>query len=115
MTEETKRIEPAPVPTPFDYAIIAAKVRSIPASFVAPLTMPAVGFFDLIITPIRAKRINDWCEELRLQLNELSIKQRQADASLREPVTDIPEFRTRGMQCLETLSRIDAGNGTRHR
>jgi hypothetical protein len=31
-------------------------------------------FFDLVTTPLRGKRLNDWCEELRLRLNDLSEK-----------------------------------------
>lgn len=65
------RLEPAPEPAAFDYGLMIAKV----AALAFPHCLgPAVGFFDLLTAPARGRRMNEWCEELRLRLNELSQK-----------------------------------------
>ena len=72
--DEDKPLEPAPEPTAFDYSVAVAKGISLPASFVAPAVGSAVAFFDLITAPIRGKRFNEWCEKVRLLLNDHSKK-----------------------------------------
>jgi hypothetical protein len=64
------RLEPAPGKTAFDYGVAIAQVGAI----VFPALLPGVKFFDLLTAPLRGKRMSDWCEELRLSLNELSQK-----------------------------------------
>jgi hypothetical protein len=62
------RLEPAPEPTAFDFGLAIAKVGSIAFPFFGG----GVTLFDLVTAPLRGKRLSDWCEELRLRLNELS-------------------------------------------
>jgi hypothetical protein len=61
-------LEPAPDPTAFDYGMTIAKVGAIALPFVGS----GVALFDLITAPLRGKRFNDWCERLRVGVNELS-------------------------------------------
>lgn len=63
-------LEPAPEPTAFDYGLAIAKV----AGLAFPHLGLAVGFFDVVTAPARGRRMANWCEELRLLLNELSRK-----------------------------------------
>lgn len=44
-----------------------AKVASIPFPFLGP----GVSLIDFITAPSRSKRLTDWCEQLRVALNEL--------------------------------------------
>lgn len=64
------RLEPAPDPTAFDYALAAAKAGTLAFPFLGT----GVTLFDLVTAPLRGKRMHDWCEELRLRLNDLSHK-----------------------------------------
>ncbi len=65
------RLKPAPSKTTFDYAMIAAKAATTVAF---PFLSPGVTFVDLVTAPLRSKRLSDWCEELRLALNDLSLR-----------------------------------------
>jgi hypothetical protein len=65
-----KSLESAPEPTAFDYGLAVAKVGAVAFPFLGS----GIALFDLITAPIRGKRFNDWCERLRLGLNELSQK-----------------------------------------
>ena len=64
------RLDSAPGPTAFDYSLVIAKV----AALAFPPLGGGVALFDLITAPLRGKRMSEWCEELRLRLNELSQK-----------------------------------------
>jgi hypothetical protein len=70
MEDRSKYLEPAPEPDAWDYAIGAAKVGGLAFPFLGS----GIAFFDLVTAPIRGKRATDWCERLRLGLNELSEK-----------------------------------------
>lgn len=70
MSEPEQHLEPAPGKTAFDYAVAIAKVGAI----VFPFLGPGITLFDLVTAPARGKRLSDWCEQLRLHLNELSEK-----------------------------------------
>jgi hypothetical protein len=61
-------LEPAPESTAFDHALTAAKVGAVALPFLGS----GIALFELITTPLRGKRLSDWCEEVRLGLNELS-------------------------------------------
>lgn len=50
--------------------MLAAKVGTLAFPFLGP----GVALFDLLTSPIRGKRMDDWCEELRQGLNDLSRK-----------------------------------------
>jgi hypothetical protein len=63
-------LEPAPEQTAFDYGLLMAKV----ATLVFPFAGAGVTLFDLVTAPSRGKRLSDWCEELRIRLNDLSEK-----------------------------------------
>jgi hypothetical protein len=63
-------LEAAPEPTAFDYGMAAAKVGAIAFPFFGA----GVMLLDLVTAPLRGKRLSDWCEDLRLRLNELSQK-----------------------------------------
>lgn len=62
------RLEPAPEPTAFDYGLAIAKVGALAFPFLGV----GVTLVDLITAPLRGKRLIDWCEEIRLRLNEVS-------------------------------------------
>jgi hypothetical protein len=62
------RLQTAPERTALDYGVAVAKVGSI----VFPFLGSGVALFDLITAPIRNRRFTDWCEDLRLHLNEVS-------------------------------------------
>lgn len=64
------RLEPAPERTAFDYGLAIAKAGTLAFPFFGA----GVTLLDLVTAPLRGKRLNDWCEELRLRLNELSQK-----------------------------------------
>ncbi len=64
------RLGPAPERTAFDYGLAIAKAGSLAFPFFGA----GVTLFDLVSAPLRGKRLSDWCEELRLRLNELSQK-----------------------------------------
>jgi hypothetical protein len=64
------RLEPAPARTAFDFGFAIAKL----SAFALPHTGPAVALIEAIVTPLRGKRFSDWCEELRLMLNDLSLR-----------------------------------------
>jgi hypothetical protein len=64
------RIQPAPETTAFDYAIEVAKLGTLAFPFLGT----GVALFTAITGPLRGKRLNEWLEQLRLQLNELSQK-----------------------------------------
>jgi len=68
MSGSDSRLQPAPDATAFDYALAIAKAGSIAFPFLGA----GVTLFDLVTAPLRGKRLNDWCEELRLRLNELA-------------------------------------------
>jgi hypothetical protein len=68
--EPDSRLEPAPDRTAFDYGLAVAKVGALAFPFLGA----GVTLFDLVTAPSRGKRLNDWCEELRLRLNEVSRK-----------------------------------------
>lgn len=61
-----------PEATAFDYSVAAAKAISVLISFLIPPLGSAVSLFDAITAPIRGRRANEWCENLRLSLNALS-------------------------------------------
>ena len=63
-------MQPAPGRTAFDYGLAIAKASALAFPFVGT----GVTLFDLVTAPLRGKRLSDWCEELRLRLNELSQK-----------------------------------------
>jgi hypothetical protein len=65
---DTRLIEPAPERTGFDYGVSVAKAGTL----VFPFLGAGVTLFELITTPLRTKRLSDWLEQLRLQINELS-------------------------------------------
>jgi hypothetical protein len=65
-----RSLEPAPGRTAFDYGLAVAKVAAIAFPFLGA----GVTLVDLVTAPMRGKRFSDWCEELRLSLNELSDK-----------------------------------------
>jgi hypothetical protein len=69
LTPDT-RLQPAPARSAFDYGLAIAQVGAIAFPFVGA----GVKLFDLVTAPLRGKRMSDWCEELRLHLNELSQK-----------------------------------------
>ena len=64
-------LEPSPDLTPFDYALSVAKAGTL----VFPFFGAGVALFDLLTAPMRNKRMNEWCADLRLRLNDLSQKQ----------------------------------------
>lgn len=64
------RLEPVPDRTPFDYAIAVAKAGTLAFPFLGS----GVTLFDLVTAPLRGKRMQEWCEELRLRVNDLSQK-----------------------------------------
>jgi hypothetical protein len=64
------RLEPAPGKTAFDFGMAVAQVGAI----AFPTVLPGVKLFDLLTSPLRGKRMSDWCEALRLRLNDLSSK-----------------------------------------
>jgi hypothetical protein len=70
MSELEQHLQPAPGMTAFDYAMAIAKVGAIAFPFLGP----GITLFDLVTAPARGKRMSDWCEDLRLHLNELSQK-----------------------------------------
>jgi hypothetical protein len=70
MYEAEKHLEPAPESTAFDYGLAVAKV----AALAFPFLGAGITLFDLVTAPARGKRLNDWCEELRIRLNDLSEK-----------------------------------------
>ena len=70
MSEPESRLLPAPGKTAFDYAFAAAKAGSLAFPFFGA----GVTLVDLVTAPLRGKRLNDWCEDLRLRFNELSDK-----------------------------------------
>jgi len=61
-------LEPAPERTAFDDAVDVAKAVTLAFPFFGA----GVTLFDLLTAPLRGKRMQDWCEELRLSLNDLS-------------------------------------------
>ena len=63
-------ITPPPESEAFDYAVMVARVAAVAFPFAAS----GIALFDLITSPLRGKRLTDWCEQLRLNLNELSDK-----------------------------------------
>src|ERR1035438_9693178 len=63
-------LEPAPGKTAVDYGLAIAKVASIAFPFFGA----GVTLVDLVTAPLRGKRFSDWCEEIRLRLNDLSEK-----------------------------------------
>jgi len=63
-------VEPAPEQTAFDYSLAIAKVCTIAFPFFGP----AITLLDLLTAPMRGKRFSDWCEGIRLQINEHSRK-----------------------------------------
>ena len=70
MEEPDSPLQPAPGKTAFDYALAIAKVGSLAFPFVGS----GIAFFDLVTAPARGKRMSDWCEQLRLCLDDLSAK-----------------------------------------
>jgi len=62
------RLEPAPTRSGFDYGLAIAQVGALAFPFLGA----GVKLFDVVTAPLRGKRMSDWCEELRLRLNELS-------------------------------------------
>jgi hypothetical protein len=62
------RLEPAPGKTAFDYGVAVSQVQAI----ALPFLLPGVKLFDIVTAPLRGKRMSDWCEDLRLRLNDLS-------------------------------------------
>src|ERR1700688_4621178 len=64
------RLAPAPARSALDYGLAVAQVGGI----AFPFGGAGVKLFDLVTAPLRGKRMSDWCEELRLRLNELSQK-----------------------------------------
>jgi hypothetical protein len=67
-------LEPAPDPTAFDHAMMAAKVGALAFTPALPFLGPGVAFIDLLTAPLRGKRMSDWCEGIRLRVNDLSQK-----------------------------------------
>jgi hypothetical protein len=67
----SSHIEPVPEPTAVDhfFGIAKAAVSGIPV-----LGSPAAELFGMITAPILGRRRDEWFEELRLRLNELSRK-----------------------------------------
>jgi hypothetical protein len=63
-------LEPPPGKTAFDYGLAIAKVGAIAFPFFGA----GVTLVDLVTSPLRGKRFTNWCEEIRLRLNELSQK-----------------------------------------
>jgi hypothetical protein len=63
-----RTVEPAPDATAFDHGMTVAKV----AALALPFAGPGVALLDAIITPLRGRRMSDWCEKIRLGLNDLS-------------------------------------------
>ncbi|MDQ2839906.1 MAG: hypothetical protein M3Y72_02470 [Acidobacteriota bacterium] len=68
MKKHVEPLEPAPESTAFDHALAVAKVGALAFPFLGS----GIALFDLIAAPLRGKRITDWCEQLRLRLNNLS-------------------------------------------
>jgi hypothetical protein len=66
--DDPKPLEPAPGKTAFDYAVTVARVGGL----VFPFLGPATTFFDLATAPIRSKRMSNWCEQVRLGLNDVN-------------------------------------------
>jgi hypothetical protein len=63
-------IAPAPEPSAFDYGLAVANVSAIGFPYLGP----GVALLDIITAPLRGKRMTDWCEEIRLRVNDLSQK-----------------------------------------
>jgi hypothetical protein len=63
-----QRLESTPSPTAFDYGMAVAKVATIAFPFLAA----GVTLMDIVTAPLRGKRFSDWCEGLRLRLNDLA-------------------------------------------
>jgi hypothetical protein len=63
-----RHLQAAPGKTAFDYGMAVAKAGSVAFPFLGA----GVVLVDLVTAPLRGKRMNDWCEELRLCLNKLS-------------------------------------------
>jgi hypothetical protein len=70
MSEPEPHLQPAPGKTAFDYGIAVAKVGALAFPFLGA----GITLFDLVTAPARGKRMSDWCEDLRLCLNQLSDK-----------------------------------------
>jgi hypothetical protein len=65
-----RSLEPAPGKTALDYGLAVAKVAGIAFPFFGA----GITLVDLVTAPLRGKRFSDWCEEIRLLLNDLSRK-----------------------------------------
>ncbi|MBZ5575992.1 MAG: hypothetical protein LAP40_05475 [Acidobacteriia bacterium] len=65
-----QRLQPAPEKTAFDYAMAVAKVAAIPLPFFGR----GVALVDAVTAPLRGKRFDDWCEQIRQRINEPSQK-----------------------------------------
>jgi len=70
MDDSDSRLAQAPEPTAFDYSLVLAKIGALAFPFLGT----GITLFDLVTAPLRNKRFTDWCEQLRLRLNELSQK-----------------------------------------
>ena len=64
------RVEPAPERTAVDYAMAVAQLGGMAFPFLGP----GVALVDLITSPMRGKRFSDWCEDIRVHLNDLHQK-----------------------------------------
>jgi hypothetical protein len=62
------QLEQAPDSTVLDYAMTAAKVGMLALPFIGP----GITLMDLLTAHSRGKRMTNWCEELRIRLNDLS-------------------------------------------
>lgn len=70
-------VEPAPDQTTVDHVIAIAKVGAAFPFFGAvafPFFGAGVTLVDLLTAPARGKRMSDWCEDIRLHLNDLHRK-----------------------------------------
>jgi hypothetical protein len=70
MDDSDSRLAQVPEPSGFDYSLALAKIGALAFPFLGT----GISLFDLVTAPLRNKRFTDWCEQLRLRLNQLSQK-----------------------------------------
>ena len=102
LNDETK-LGPAPEATAFDYAVDSAKGLSV----LFPPAASAVLFFDIITKPMRTKRMDEWCEDVRVLLNEHSAK---FDELTPEKLVDNEAFQSAFLQAGQAAIKTHDGD-----
>jgi hypothetical protein len=68
--DPARTLEAAPGSTALDYGLAVASV----AGLLFPFVGAGITLVDLVTAPLRDKRFKEWCEAIRLRLNEVSQK-----------------------------------------